>query len=227
MANQHSYSPSVLIKVRETLDKLARSEIKAEIVESPFPPPPFRGRGKIKLIILGQDPTVQDPESRKNVRVTLILDQPGRLRTYAEKICNALDIDLDENIYATNLLKNFFRVPPDSLRKKDPQFFQKAADLWIPVLKKEIGEFENVPILPLGEPVLNALTDSPNWTLIRNYWGYEGPGKYGQKFGYIKPTGNILARTLFPFPHLPGLTHKIYGQQMAGYLAFLKKEFFR
>jgi uracil-DNA glycosylase len=211
------------IKVKNVIDKLASSEISSYIVSSRTPPIPFCGRGEIKLIILGQDPTVQDPEYREKIKVTLLLDQPGGLRTYLDKVCKALDIDLDKNIYATNLLKNFFTVPPDTLRKKDPQFFRKAADYWIPLLKEEIEEFEKVPIMPLGEPVLNCLTNSPNWVLIRNYWGYEKPAQYGRNFGFIKSTKNVLSRVIFPFPHLPGLKHKIYKQQFDGYLSFMKK----
>lgn len=96
------------------------------------------------MIILGQDPTVQDPEYRKKIKVVLLLNQPGGLRRYLGKVCDALDIDLDENIYATNLLKNFFTIPPDKMRKQDPQFFQKAAGYWIPLLKEEIEEFDRV-----------------------------------------------------------------------------------
>lgn len=213
------------IEVRKILGKLKSSEISSYIDTSLSPPDPFRGRGKIRLIVLGQDPTVQNPEYRKKIKVTLLLDQPGGLRTYLEKVCKALDIDLDENIYATNLLKNFFTVPPDTMRKKDPQFFRKAADHWIPFLKKEIKEFKEVPVLPLGEPVLNCLTKSSDRVLIRNHWGYEGPAQYSQNFSYIKPTKNVLSRVVFPFPHIPGLRHKFYRQQMDGYLAFTKEHF--
>jgi uracil-DNA glycosylase len=215
------YTNELAIKVRKVIDRLASSEIGSFVDASLTPPAPFRGKGKIKLVVLGQDPTVQKPEHRKNIKVTLLLDQPGRLKTYLGDICNGLDIDVDENIYATNLLKNFFTVPPDKRRKEDPQFFQKAADHWIPLLKEEIEEFENVPVLPLGEPVLNCLTKSPDWVFIRYYWGYEGPAKYGRNFGYIRPEENVLSRVIFPFPHLPGLTHKIYRQQKAGYLEFM------
>ena len=211
------------IESRKVIAKLARSEIGSYIDTSLTPPDPFRGSGKIRLIVLGQDPTVQNPEYKKKVKVVLLLNQPGRLRTYLGKICKGLDIDVDENVYATNLLKNFFTVPPDTMRKEDPLFFRKAADHWIPLLREEIEEFENVPILPLGEPVLNCLTKSPDRVLIRNDWGYEGPGQYGGDFGYIKPSENVLGRVVFPFPHLPGLTKKIYGRQrMDGYLAFMK-----
>ena len=217
--NNHELS----IQTRKVIDKLAYSEIRSYIDASCTPPPPFRGEAKIRLIILGQDPTVHSPENRKKLKVTLNLDQPGGLRRYVGDICKGLDLDLDKNIYATNLLKNFFAFPPDIMRKKDPQFFQKAADYWIPLLKEEIEEFENVPVLTLGEPVLNSLTNSPDRVLIRYYWGFEGRGQYGRNFGYIKPTENLLSRVIFPFPHLPGLTHPLYRQQMNGYLGFMKK----
>lgn len=217
--NSHELS----IQTRKVIDKLAQSEISSYINTSYTPPDPFRGRGKIKLIILGQDPTVRDPEHRKNLKIVLLLNQPGRLRTYVQNICKALDIALDENIYATNLLKNFFTDRPDTMREKDPQFFGKAAAYWIPLLREEIAEFGNVPLLPLGEPVLNCLVKSPERVLIRTFWGYEGPGHYGRNFGYVKPVDNILSRAVFPFPHLPGLSHEFYRQQMNGYLGFMKK----
>ena len=211
------------IEVGKVIKNLASSEIRSYIDTSLTPPDPFRGKGKIRLIVLGQDPTVQNPKYREKVKVTLLLNQPGGLRTYLGKICKALEIDLDENIYATNLLKNFFTIPPDSMRKKDPEFFLKAADHWIPLLKEEIKEFKDVPILLLGEPVLNCLTKNMDKVLIRNYWGYEGPAQYGRNFGYMKPTENVLSRVVFPYPHIPGLAHKFYRQQMNGYLSFMKE----
>lgn len=210
-------------EIKKVIEELKTSEISSYIDTKISPPNPFRGSGKIKLIILGQDPTVQNPEYRKKIKVTLLLNQPGSLRRYIEKICQALDFYLDENIYATNLLKNFFTIPPDKIRKTDQLFTQKAAVYWISLLKKEVEEFKDVPILTLGEPVLNCLTKSPSEVLIRNYWDYEGPAQYGQNFNYIKPTENILSRVIFPFPHIPGLRHKIYKQQMDGYLAFMKE----
>jgi hypothetical protein len=132
-----------------------------------------------------------------------------------------------ENIYATNLLKNFYAVPPDKMRKEDPQFLRKAADYWIPLLKDEIEEFETVPVLPLGQPVLNCLTKSPDEVLIRYSWGYEGPAQYGKKFACIKPAENLLSRIIFPFPHLPGMRNPLYRQQMDDYLAFIRNALIR
>jgi hypothetical protein len=209
---------------RKVIGKLANSEIGSYIEKSLAPPEPFRGRGKIRLIVVGQDPTVQDPEYKKKVKVVLLLNQPGRLRTYLGKICKGLDIDLDENIYATNLLKNFFMRPPDKINKEDAQFYQKAADYWIPLLREEIEEFEDVPVLTLGQPVLNCLMEGPEEVLIRYSWGFKGPGQYGGDFGYVRPGENVLGRVIFPFPHLPGLSHKIYGgERMDGYFEFMKE----
>jgi len=211
------------ILTRQVIAQLASSDIGSYIDTALDPPAPFRGTGKIKLIVLGQDPTVQDPKYRESIRVTLLLNQPGRLRTYLDKVCRGLGISLDENVYATNLLKNFFTVPPDSLRKNDPQFFPKAAAHWIPLLLEEIHEYPNVPVLPLGEPILNCLVESPRWMLIRDYWGYEGPGIYGLNFRRIEPPENILGRVIYPFPHIPGLSHRIYRSRMEAYVAFIKK----
>jgi hypothetical protein len=46
------------IKTKKVIDKLTSSEIGTFVDTSLTPLDPFHGRGKIKLIILGQDPTV-------------------------------------------------------------------------------------------------------------------------------------------------------------------------
>ena len=50
------------VKAMKIIKKLARSEIGAYVDTNLRPPDPFRGSGKIRLIVVGQDPTVQDPE---------------------------------------------------------------------------------------------------------------------------------------------------------------------
>jgi hypothetical protein len=46
------------MKARKVIDKLARSKIGAYVDVSLNPPEPYRGSGKIRLIVVGQDPTV-------------------------------------------------------------------------------------------------------------------------------------------------------------------------
>jgi len=84
----------LLIEVKKVINKLVSSEISSYIDTSLTPPDPFQGRGEIKLIVLGQDPTVHNPKHRKKLKVTLLLNQPGRLRTYIEDICKGLDLGL-------------------------------------------------------------------------------------------------------------------------------------
>ena len=51
----------LLIEARKIIDKLGRSEIGAYVDASLTPPDLFRGKGKIRLIVLGQDPTDSSP----------------------------------------------------------------------------------------------------------------------------------------------------------------------
>lgn len=51
----------------------------------------------IKLIFIGQDPTVRREESREEINVTLNLDKGNSLRTYLEKVCETLGMDLEKS----------------------------------------------------------------------------------------------------------------------------------
>ena len=50
------------------------------------PVAPMVGEGEIKLVILGQDPTVRNVRQRGKITCTLNLDKGGALRTYMERI---------------------------------------------------------------------------------------------------------------------------------------------
>jgi len=50
--------------------------------------PPYRGKGEIKLIVIGQDPTVKNDKSRSKIRVTLNLDVENSLRKYIDTASN-------------------------------------------------------------------------------------------------------------------------------------------
>jgi len=213
----------LLLKIHQITQVLYKSEFRPYIDLRYNPPIPFRGEGEIKLIVLGQDPTVREPIYRNKIKVTLLLDRPGKIRTYLESICVSIGISLEKNIYATNLLKNFFTQPPDQIRKVKPEFIRRVAQYWLPLLIEEIVEFKNVPILTLGEPVLNCLTKTSDPILIRNLWGYEGLAMYGREFHYLPANDNVLDRIVFPFPHVHGIEHKFYRVQMRDYLDYMKK----
>ncbi|GAH79008.1 unnamed protein product, partial [marine sediment metagenome] len=56
-------------EVKKVIDTLGCSEIASYIDQSLIPPDPFRGRGEIKLLVLGQDPTVHNPKHREKLKV--------------------------------------------------------------------------------------------------------------------------------------------------------------
>ena len=133
-------------------------------------PDVLSGNGKIKLIILGQDPAVKNLKSRSNIKIVLNLDKNGRLKDYIEYICCGLELKLIENIYATNLLKNFFVAPPTTIREID--ILKEFSKYWLSLLQKEVDQYPNVPIISLGEPLLSALVQNGQSKKVRDYWGY-------------------------------------------------------
>ena len=95
-----------------------RNKIKAEMdsTNNPIymrldPVLPFKESDNMKLIIIGQDPTIKNENQRIRIKTTLNLDKNGSLKTYITGICNKLGIRL-ENVYATNVFKYFYTCPP-------------------------------------------------------------------------------------------------------------------
>ncbi|MBD3338653.1 MAG: hypothetical protein GF353_06080 [Candidatus Lokiarchaeota archaeon] len=184
----------------------------------------IRGSGPIKLIILGQDPTVKNPNSRSTITHVLNLNKNGSLKNYIEYICNRLQLKFSENIYATNLLKNFFNDPPTTIHKID--IIKEFSKYWLPLLQKEINQYPNVPIISLGEPLLSALVLDGHSKKVRDYWGYHKDWKRGlnNPFRFILPEHNVLNRAIFPFPHQPSRGKLFYKERMERYLVFLARE---
>jgi len=186
------------------------------------------GKGKIKLIFLGQDPTVNDPQDRKAVKVVLNLDQKKKsLYRYLKGICDDLGLDIEQNVYATNLLKNFFIKPPDQMEKSGqaPGLIRKAYPYWKDLLSDELYEFKNTPIITLGEPVISCIMNKA--VQVRDFWGYQGPESYKRKMKHILPDENLLHRHIFPFPHIHGRRHEIYEEKNRKKYASYMKEFFK
>jgi hypothetical protein len=72
----------------------------------------------VKLVIIGQDPTIQgEKESTKKRQreITITLDlnnENGTLRRYCKLICENLGFNIDKEVYATNLCKCVFKEKP-------------------------------------------------------------------------------------------------------------------
>lgn len=181
--------------------------------------PPYNKDGKdIKLIIIGQDPTIRNVERRKGITTTLNLDKSGALRRYVEEICDGLNISLS-NVYATNVFKYFYTIPP----AQTFEVLEKHFSTNLVLLEKELSNYPNCPIITLGEPVLNLLVNKN--AKVRDYWGYDAKTHKSTKaFKCVLPEDNKLNRLIFPFCHQPSIRKDFYKDNLNRYVGFVKEK---
>ncbi len=211
-------------KSQAILQKLCNDSFMGKYVDNREMPSPFHGSGEIKLIILGQDPTVKDTEARALITTVLNLNKKRALRNYLNGICRELGLELDRNIYATNVVKNFFIDPPTQIKENEQiDVLDIAGMYWLTLLREEIEQFPNASILSLGEPILSLLVTQGS-KLIKDYWGYKSTHNKGQhgEFKYIDTAQSIVGRVIFPFPHQPSMFKKFYKNSIGEYTAFMK-----
>ena len=207
--------------------KITADESLAPYIDTGLPiPDVFVGTGEIKLIVLGQDPTVKDPEKRKEITVTLNLNKRGAVRNYLSRVCRELGLDLDLNVYATNLLKNFFIEPPAQIKELD--IFEAFVPHWLLLLREEVAMFPDATIMTLGEPLLRALILDRSKGLVREYWGYAKDWQENPPlpFSFVPPEDNRLGRRFFPFPHQPSLRKRFYKATLPAYIDYLRTQAF-
>ena len=173
------------------------------------PIPPFKGNGDVKLIIIGQDPTIRNIKSRDDIRCTLNLDKPGSLKTYIERIVAGLGLSFD-NVYATNIFKYFYTVPPQDTFSVLEQHVLPNLEL----LKAEINEYPNAIIITLGEPVLKLLTKQNN--KVRKHWNYKDCG-----FHHVLAKDNKLGRDFYPFIHISSYCKHFYKDNFQRYIQYV------
>lgn len=179
--------------------------------------PPFMGKADIKLVVIGQDPTIKNEQQREKIKCTLNLDKAGALRRYIEEICNGLGIGI-ENVYATNLFKYFYSVPP----AKTFDVLKKHLQPNLRLLKKELSVFPSMPIITLGEPLLKLLVNDK--AKVRDYWGYDSNTHASNGiFKFVSDDENRLDRVLFPFCHQPSLRKAFYKDTLVDYIQFVRK----
>jgi hypothetical protein len=205
------------------MDRLRADKILRDVVDFSLDVPrSFDSSTDVHFIVLGQDPTVKNPESRKKITRVLNLDvRHGSVRRYLEQICYGLGINLDQHVMATNLVKNFFKEPPACY---DKSILSRAAAFWRPSLLVELGKFPAVPIISLGQPLLQVIVLPPASARVRDYWGYAKGANVGRpdRFGYLRPAENVLGRIVFPMPHQPSIRKRFYANTLTEYVEFIK-----
>ena len=205
------------MNINDIIDEVVK--IRLELPDDPANPidfdlspvKPYIGDEEIKLIIIGQDPTIRNIQRRKYINTTLNLDKNGALKTYVENICRELDISV-QNVYATNIFKYFYSIPPADT----PNVLIKHKTQNIELLRKEIECYKDSPIITLGEPVLRLLTDEGE--KVRDYWNFQERG-----YKYLSPDNNILRRYIFPFPHQPSMRKHLYSSNFDNYIDYMKR----
>lgn len=174
---------------------------------------------EVKLVLIGQDPTVRRQKSRVDIKVTLNLDKENSLKTYLKKVCEILQIDIEKEVYATNLYKCFFKIPPAD----DQSILTRQFKIWMDFLIYELAVFKNSFVVTLGEPLINQLIHS-NSKQVKHYWDYIGQTKSGRNFKCNEPFENYLQRRIYPIAHQPTWNrNEFYKTYLKDYLEFLKR----
>lgn len=177
---------------------------------------PFRITNKIKLIILGQDPTVKNEKSRQSIEYTLNLDKAGSLKAYITQICSSLGISF-ENIYATNIFKYFYTYPPE----RTMHVLHSHLPANLELLSEELAAYPKIPIIALGLPVLQLLAGEK--AQVRDFWDYNTKTRgCGGNFRHCHANENKLGRDIYPFPHQPSIRKEFYKKNLSNYLKYLK-----
>lgn len=210
----------------EVLQKIRADSRLSYYIPSDRIPSVFMGTDdvrKIRLIVIGQDPTVKYEASREIIKTVLNLDKPrGSLYKYISRICDVLGLDLSQHVYATNFAKNFFVRPPTQV--DECNVLDEFSPYWLPLLQEELSLFPDRPILTLGEPLLKTLLIDRSKALVRLYWGYvpNWERSLTTSFSSVAPEKNKLKRRLFPFPHQPSLRKRFYNATLQSYLGYMR-----
>lgn len=115
---------------------------------------PFHKAGnKLKLLLIGQDPTISNEPERVNTVLMLNETQGrnGQLRKWLEKELFGIDNFKEIEVYATNLVKCQFDYPPTKSQEGALKFLEPRFKLCKKYLIKEICNFKPDIILTLGE----------------------------------------------------------------------------
>lgn len=115
--------------------------------------PFYKVGDKLKLLLIGQDPTIFDDPERVNT--VLMLDETkgrnGQLRKWLEKELFGTENFHKIEIYATNLVKCQFDKPPTVSSEGALRFLKPRFELCKSYLINEINNFKPEIVITLGE----------------------------------------------------------------------------
>lgn len=218
----HPMISAVVAHAHRDRSEALKDRALADIIDPDLPiPSPFHGGGKVKIVVVGQDPTVADEARRRRIKVVLALDESGPLRRHVERICRGLGCGL-EGLYATNACKWFFRQRPTDY---EANVLALATPFCLDLLRNELAKFPDAKVVTLGEPVLSMLVRDPGSREVKTYWGYRRgwQSRGTNPFSRIEAANCMVGATIYPCPHQPsmhGPRTAFYRDNFERYLEF-------
>jgi hypothetical protein len=227
MDSHADFLEDVIQRSREALSNLAKDPVVGPYVDAGLGiPNPFSKGDDVRLIVIGQDPTVKAEATRTAIRTVLNLDKPGTLRTFILKICDRLGLSLDKHVYATNLCKNFFREKPTTLKRtQGVDVLRLSLSYWLPVLRYELEHFPNATVVTHVEPILSLLVHADRPRRMRHYWGHHNDWRNGHlgPLHRVEAADSCLERVFYPFIHQLSSGSSFYSRRFSDYLAFIRR----
>ena len=220
----NEFIEQVVVQAETVRAELARHPVAGLFLDTTLPiPRPYLGAGAIRLVIIGQDPTVQNAASRATIHTVLNLHKPGSLLRYLTTLCDDLGVSLRDEVYATNACKNFWTRPPTAIEEVD--VLALSAPYWLHLLRAELDHFPDATVISLGQPVLAMLVQDGNSRLMRDYWGYHPRWQAGEflPMHVIEADQSTVGRRIFPFVHQPSGAKLFYRARWAEYVEFVRR----
>ena len=122
-------------------------------------PAAYRGKGPIKAILLGADPTNNGTKDNKGLKELKTVFGLGEYTEFfSPQKSNLSHIGLDkENLYIQNVCRNYFKE--ETSKNK---YWGEIAQVWLPYLKEELDKFDaakKLPVLSTSEVIMKVLVE--------------------------------------------------------------------
>ncbi len=124
-------------------------------------PQAYIGKGEIKAILLGADPTnngIKTNKGQKQLKTVFGIDEYTEF--FRPQLTNLNQVGLTvDNLYIQNVCRNYF-VDETSKNKN----WNKIAQLWLKHLKEELDAFDperKLPVLATSEVIVKVLIEIP------------------------------------------------------------------
>jgi hypothetical protein len=206
----HQTANNIKIEMMDILEQLLIGYKSIIYPEYAFPNS-FRGRGKIRAIVLGADPTHIVEDKPLKLKVVFGLDQINS--EYWLGIQNNLSLISElqmDNIYVQNVCKNYFTKETS----KNEFWPEIAKKVWLPELKIELDSLFDykIPVFMTTEIILKIS--------VHDTVKYLTASKIYTECLYVEEKDNFLNRKLFALYRHPRYSLSRWPE----YCNFLKRE---